>query len=132
MPWRVGSTVSEARRSFLADYASGVPLDALLSAYDIKKSAAYELLKRAREMSMDDATAVKSRAPHRRPSALNDDVVERIIEGKLAKFYEETCLLEQPFIKDDGVTVRNLLTDMVARLGENIVVRRFARFELGN
>ena len=82
MPWRVGSTVSEARRSFLADYASGVPLDALLSAYDIKKSAAYELLKRAREMSMDDATAVKSRAPHRRPSALNDDVVERIIELK--------------------------------------------------
>jgi len=60
------------------------------------------------------------------------NVVERIIEGKLAKFYEETCLLEQPFIKDDGVTVRNLLTDMVARLGENIVVRRFARFELGN
>ena len=60
------------------------------------------------------------------------NVVERIIEGKLAKFYEETCLLEQPFIKDDGVTVRNLLTDMVARLGENIVVRRFDRFELGN
>jgi len=60
------------------------------------------------------------------------NVVERIVEGKLAKFYEETCLLEQPFIKDDGVTVRNLLTDMVARLGENIVVRRFARFELGN
>jgi len=60
------------------------------------------------------------------------NVVERIIEGKLAKFYEETCLLEQPFIKDDGVTVRSLLTDMVARLGENIVVRRFARFELGN
>ncbi len=60
------------------------------------------------------------------------NVVERIVEGKLAKFYEETCLLEQPFIKDDGVTVRSLLTDMVARLGENIVVRRFARFELGN
>ena len=60
------------------------------------------------------------------------NVVERIVEGKLAKFFEETCLLEQPFIKDDSVTVRSLLTDMVARLGENIVVRRFARFELGN
>lgn len=59
-------------------------------------------------------------------------VVERIIEGKLAKFYEETCLLEQSFIKDDSVTVRSLLTDMVARLGENIVVRRFVRFELDN
>jgi len=59
-------------------------------------------------------------------------VVDRIIEGKLAKFYEETCLLEQSFIKDDSVTVRSLLTDMVARLGENIVVRRFVRFELDN
>lgn len=60
------------------------------------------------------------------------NVLERIIEGKLAKFYEETCLLEQSFIKDDSVTIQSLLTDMVARLGENIVVRRFARLELGN
>lgn len=59
-------------------------------------------------------------------------VIERIITGKLDKFFEETCLLDQPYIKDDGVTVKNLLTDMVARLGENIVVRRFVRFELGN
>ena len=60
------------------------------------------------------------------------NVIERIIEGKLAKFFEETCLLEQPFIKDDSVKIQQLLTDTVARLGENIVVRRFARLELGN
>lgn len=60
------------------------------------------------------------------------NVIERIIEGKLTKFYEETCLLEQPFIKDDGVKIQQLLTETVARLGENIVVRRFARLELGN
>lgn len=58
-------------------------------------------------------------------------VVDRIIEGKLNKFYEETCLLKQPYIKDDQKTVEKLLLEMIAKLGENIVVRRFARFELG-
>jgi len=58
-------------------------------------------------------------------------IIERIIEGKLNKFYEETCLLKQPYIKDDQKTVEQLLLEMIAKLGENIVVRRFARFELG-
>lgn len=58
-------------------------------------------------------------------------IVDRIIEGKLGKFYEENCLLEQPFIKDDELKVRDLITGTVAKLGENIVVRRFARLEVG-
>ncbi len=58
-------------------------------------------------------------------------VVEKIIEGKLNKFYEETCLLKQPFIKDDQLTVEKLLLEMISKLGENVVVRRFTRFELG-
>jgi elongation factor Ts len=58
-------------------------------------------------------------------------VVERIIEGKLAKFYEENCLMEQPFIRDENIKVKDLLTASVAKLGENIVVRRFARLEVG-
>lgn len=58
-------------------------------------------------------------------------VIEKIIEGKLAKFLEESCLLEQPFIKDETVRIKDLLTAAVARLGENIVVRRFARLEVG-
>ncbi len=58
-------------------------------------------------------------------------VVEKIVEGKLNKFYEEMCLLKQPYIKDDQKTVEKLLLEMIAKLGENIVVRRFARFELG-
>jgi len=58
-------------------------------------------------------------------------VIDRIVEGKLEKFYQEVCLLKQPFIKDDDLTVQDLLTQMVAKVGENIVVRRFARFELG-
>jgi len=58
-------------------------------------------------------------------------VVERIVEGKLEKFYSEACLLEQPFIRDPAKTVEQLVKDAVARTGENIVVRRFARFQFG-
>lgn len=61
-----------------------------------------------------------------------DAVVEKMIEGKLAKFYEETCLMEQGFVKDPEKKIKDLLSDSVAKLGENIVVRRFSRFHLGN
>jgi elongation factor Ts len=60
-----------------------------------------------------------------------DNIIERIVEGKLKKFYEEACLLEQPFIKDTALTVQGLVQEKNALLGENIVVRRFARFEVG-
>ncbi len=58
-------------------------------------------------------------------------IVERIIEGKLNKWFEEVCLLEQPFIRDEDKTVGDLIQEYIAKLGENIVVRRFARFEIG-
>jgi elongation factor Ts len=58
-------------------------------------------------------------------------VVEKIVEGKLAKFYDEVCLLRQPYVKDDKVRIGDLINQAVARLGENIVVRRFTRFEIG-
>jgi elongation factor Ts len=58
-------------------------------------------------------------------------LIDQIIEGKLAKFYEENCLLEQPFIKDENVKIRDLVTASVGALGENIVIRRFARLEVG-
>lgn len=58
-------------------------------------------------------------------------VAERIVEGRMGKFYEESCLLEQKFIKDDSKTVKDVLTDAVAKIGENIKVRRFARYVLG-
>ncbi|MDH7478984.1 MAG: translation elongation factor Ts [Syntrophomonadaceae bacterium] len=60
-----------------------------------------------------------------------EKVAERMVEGRLEKFYREVCLLEQPFIKNPDITVKQLLTEMISRLGENITVRRFARFELG-
>ncbi len=60
-----------------------------------------------------------------------EHIIERIIEGKLNKWFEEVCLLEQPFIKDEEKTIEELIKEHIARLGENIVIRRFARFEVG-
>ena len=59
------------------------------------------------------------------------NVVEKIVEGKMTKFYEEVCLLEQPFIKDQAVSIKELIAQKVGKLGENITVRRFARFKVG-
>ena len=58
-------------------------------------------------------------------------VIERIVDGKMAKFYEEVCLIDQPFIKDQNVTIKELIATKVGKLGENITVRRFARFKVG-
>jgi len=60
-----------------------------------------------------------------------ENVVERIAQGKLEKFYQENVLLEQSFIKDQNRTVKQVITDVIAKLGENIGVRRFIRFQLG-
>lgn len=59
-------------------------------------------------------------------------VVEKIVEGKMGKFYEEVCLLEQPFIKEQSVTINQLIAQKVGKLGENLMVRRFARFKVGD
>jgi elongation factor Ts len=58
-------------------------------------------------------------------------IVERIVEGRLKKFYAETCLMEQPFVKDEDVLIKDLVKEKIADLKENIVIRRFARYELG-
>ena len=59
-------------------------------------------------------------------------VIEKIVEGKMGKFYEEVCLLEQPFIKEQSVTITQRIATVVGKLGENISVRRFARFKVGD
>lgn len=58
-------------------------------------------------------------------------VVDKIVEGRLAKYYQEVCLLEQPFIKNEDVTISQMLKEAIASIGENIVIRRFVRYELG-
>src|SRR4051812_3539904 len=59
-------------------------------------------------------------------------VVEKIVEGKMGKFYEEVCLYEQPFIKDQTMSISQLIASKIGKLGENISVRRFARFKVGD
>jgi elongation factor Ts len=60
------------------------------------------------------------------------NIVEKMLAGKMEKFYEEVCLLEQPFIKDQTVSIAQLIAAKVGKLGENIAVRRFARFKVGD
>jgi len=59
------------------------------------------------------------------------EIADKIVTGRLEKYYAEVCLLEQDFVKDDEVKVQQLVTDLIGVLGENILVRRFARYELG-
>jgi elongation factor Ts len=60
-----------------------------------------------------------------------ENVVERIVTGKMEKFYEENCLYEQHYIKDEGVTVGEMVSNAISKLGENISIRRFSRFKVG-
>ncbi|RKY39467.1 MAG: elongation factor Ts [Candidatus Omnitrophota bacterium] len=59
------------------------------------------------------------------------EIVEKIVEGKMKKFYEQVCLLEQPFIKNNELKVKEYLGELVAKIGENIVIKRFVRYEKG-
>jgi elongation factor Ts len=78
-------------------------------------------LEREKDVYRSQAAATGKPAP----------VVEKIVEGKLSKFYEEFCLLDQPFIKEQSQTIQQIIATKVAKLGENISVRRFARFKVG-
>ncbi|MDY0297274.1 MAG: translation elongation factor Ts [Acidobacteriota bacterium] len=60
-----------------------------------------------------------------------ENVVEKIIEGKLNKFYAEVCLLDQRFFKDDSKSIRDLVTEHIHKIGENIIVKRFVRYQVG-
>ena len=60
-----------------------------------------------------------------------DKIIEKIVQGKMEKYYQEVCLLDQQFIKDSDKRVSDLLGDVKMKLGENIVIKRFARFRLG-
>ena len=80
-----------------------------------------DILKKEKEIYESQAKA----------SGKPEKVIEKIVEGKLKKFFSEACLLEQPFVKNPDITVQDLLNDLIAKTGENIVVRRFVRFQLG-
>jgi elongation factor Ts len=88
-----------------------------------KEDVTADVLKRQREILKEEAAA----------SDKPESVLDRIVEGRLGKFYEDTCLYEQHFIKDatGAVTMGELIASKIARFGENITVRRFARFKVG-
>lgn len=80
-----------------------------------------EVLREEREIYHDQAVA----------SGKPEKVVDKIVEGKMNKFFEENCLLDQPFVKDTNMTVGQMISTLIAKIGENISVRRFVRFKLG-
>jgi len=80
-----------------------------------------EMLEREREIYAAQARA----------TGKPDAVIQKIVTGKMEKFYEETCLYEQHFIKDETMTIGEKITQAIAKLGENITIRRFARFKVG-
>jgi elongation factor Ts len=79
--------------------------------------------------------AIESAKADYRAQALEEGkpekIIDRIIEGRLEKFYQESCIMEQPFIKDEDKTIEDLINDAIAKLGENIVLRRFERYQVG-
>lgn len=75
-----------------------------------------------------EASVLKSQALAEGKSA---EIAEKMVAGRIKKFYEEICLMEQPFIKDEKVTIKEMLTEATRVTGENVVIRRFARYELG-
>lgn len=81
------------------------------------------------------AEVIESEKEILRNQALNEGkpekIVDKMVEGRVQKYYKEVCLLEQPFIKDPDVTVDQLLKNLIAKIGENISIRRFVRYEVG-
>jgi len=94
---------------------------ALDTRYVRREEVTPEILDREREIYKAQARATGKPEP----------VIEKIVNGKMEKFYEENCLYEQHFIKDESVTVGELVTQMIHKLGENISIRRYVRFKVG-
>ncbi len=80
-----------------------------------------EMLEKERDIYREQARA----------TGKSDQVVEKIVMGKMEKFYEENCLYEQHYIRDESVTIKEMITQAIANLAENIAVRRFVRFKVG-
>jgi elongation factor Ts len=86
-----------------------------------KEDVSAEVLASEKEIYADQA----------RKSGKPENIIEKMIEGRISKFYQENVLMEQAFVKDPSLTINDVITQMVAKLGENIVIARFVRFQLG-
>jgi len=86
-----------------------------------KEDVSAEILASEKEIYADQA----------RKSGKPESIIEKMIEGRISKFYQENVLMDQAFVKDPSLTINDVITEMVAKLGENIVIARFVRFQLG-
>lgn len=111
---------NEDFKEFVRDLAMQVAASS--PAYVKREDVPTEILEKEKEIEAEKLKAEGKPA----------EIIEKILEGKLDKFFGEVCLLEQPFIKDCDLKVQDLLNEKIAKIGEKIEIRRFARFELGN
>jgi len=110
-------------RSFVHDLAMHVT--AAEPRFTTKEEVPAEVLDKEREIALEQARSDPKNA--NKPQ----QVLDKIVEGRLTKFYQEACLMEQPFVKDQNITVGDLVRQMISKTGENIRVRRFTRFKMG-
>jgi elongation factor Ts len=110
---------TEAFRQLCHDVAMHIA--ALDPRYVRREEVTADMLEKEREIYKAQALA----------SGKPEAIVDKIVAGKMEKFYEETCLYEQHFIKDEGLTIGEMVKNAIAKLGENIVIKRFSRFKVG-
>ena len=113
----------EEFRTFVHDLAMHVT--AAEPRYITKDEVPEDVLAKEREIALEAARNDPKNA--NKP----EQVLEKIVEGRVSKFYQEACLMEQPFVKDQNITVGELVRQMISKTGENIKVRRFTRFKMG-
>lgn len=113
----------EEFRSFVHDLA--MHITAAEPRFITKEEVPAEVLEKEREIALEQAKQDPKN------TSKPQQVLDKIVEGRLSKFYQEACLMEQPFVKDQNVTVGQLVASMISKTGENIKVRRFTRYKMG-
>lgn len=110
---------NEDFQSFVKDIAMHIAASSPL--YLIEEDVPEDVLEKEKDIYRAQA----------KDSGKPEKVIDKIVEGKLKKFYTEVCLLDQPYVKDTDITVSDYIKNIISKIGENIVIRRFVRFQLG-
>ena len=113
----------EEFRAFVHDLA--MHITAAEPRFISKEEVPAEVIEKEREIALEQARSDPKNA------SKPQQVLDKIVEGRLSKFYQEACLMEQPFVKDQNITIAELVRQMIQKTGENIRVRRFTRFKMG-
>src|SRR5437588_9073450 len=114
---------SEEFRTFVHDLA--MHITAAEPRFVGKENVPADVLDKEREIALEQARLDPKNA------GKPQQVLEKIVEGRLSKFYQEACLMEQPFVKDQNITVGDLVRQMISKTGENVRLRRFTRYKMG-